>query len=382
MYLDYAAFAPVDPRVLAVMRPFLEGGVGNPSATHSLGVEARESLESARAKVGRLVGGAPAGVIFTGSATEATNLAIRGVVLRAGGAGRHVITTAIEHVSVLNVCRDLEKAGVATTLLPVDGEGRVDPADLERALRPGTALVSVAAANGEIGTLQPLAELARITRGAGVPLHVDAVGALGRVPLGAEALGIDLLSLSGNDLYGPPGVGALWVRPGVRIAPLTVGAGQEGGYRAGTENLPSVVGLGVAAELMRSEAGHGELAQIAGLRDALHDGILRDVPDCRLTGARRDRLPQHLSVVVRDVKAERVLMDLDLAGVAAASGAACMARTGAPSHVLRAIGCDAAELPGPLCFTLGRWTTAADVAVVVERLPDVVGRLRALAGTG
>jgi cysteine desulfurase len=209
---------------------------------------------------------------------------------------------------------------------------------------------------------------------------VDAVGAVGRVPMPAEALGIDLVSLAGNDLYGPPGVGALWARPGVKIAPLSIGAGQEGGYRAGTENLPGIVGLGVAAELMRAEAGDGELTRITALRDALRDGILRDVPDCRLTGPARERLPQHVSVVVRDVRAESVLMDLDLAGVAAASGAACMARTGVPSHVLRAIRCDPAELSGSLCFTLGRWTTAAEVAVVVERLPGVVGRLRALAG--
>jgi cysteine desulfurase len=293
-----------------------------------------------------------------------------------------VITSAIEHISVLNACRDLEKAGVSATVLPVDGEGRVDPMDLRRALRPATALVSVAAANGEIGTVQPLAELAQVARAAGVPLHVDAVGALGRVPLSADALGIDLVTLASNDLYGPPGVGALWVRPGVKIAPQMVGAGQEGGYRAGTENLPSIVGLGVAAELIRAEAAHGELGRIAGLRDVLLDGILGGVPDCRLTGARRERLPHHLSVVVRDVKAESVLMDLDLAGIAAASGAACTARTGAPSHVLRAIGCAPAELMGSLCFTLGRWSTRADVALVVERLPAVVGRLRALAGAG
>jgi cysteine desulfurase len=380
VYLDYAAFAPVDPRVLAVMRPFLEGGVGNPSARHSLGMEAQESLEAARAKVARLVGGAAAGVVFTSGATEANNLALRGVALRGGGAGRHVVTTVIEHISVLNACRELEKAGVAVTYLAVDGQGRVDPADLRRALQPATVLVSIGAANAEIGTLQSLAELARVTRAAGVPLHVDAVGALGRVPLPADALGLDLVSLSSNDLYGPPGVGALWVRPGVKLAPQQLGAGQEGGLRAGTENVPGIVGLGVAAELMRAEAAHGEPARQAALRDALRRGVLAGVSGCRATGAGEQRLPQHLSLVVAGVKSDSLLMDLDLEGVAAASGSACASRTGGPSHVLTAIGCPAEELAGALCFTLGRWSTAGDVGTVVERLPAIVERLRALAG--
>jgi cysteine desulfurase len=377
VYLDYAAFAPVDPRVLAVMRPFLEGGVGNPSALHSLGVEARASLDGARGKVARLFGGAPAGVVFTASATEANNLAIKGVAQRARG--RHVVTSAIEHVSVMNPCRDLEKSGYRVTYLGVDAEGRVDPADLARALTPDTALVSVMMANGEIGTVQPIRELGRMTRARGVPLHVDAVGAAGRLTFTVEDFGIDLLTVSSNDLYGPPGAGALWMRPELPLGPIILGGGQEQGYRSGTENLPAIVGMGVAADLCRVDRA-AEAERLGGLRDRLLGGIVDRVPETRVTGARGEgRLPHHASVIVRGVKADAVLLELDLRGVAASSGSACNLSTGQPSHVLRAIGCDGAEAEGSLCFTLGRWTTAAEVDTVLDALPAVVKRLRRLA---
>src|SRR5437867_1593490 len=313
-YLDYAAFAPVDPRVLAVMRPFLEAGIGNPSARHSLGAEARESLDAARAKIARLCGGVASGVIFTSGATEANNLAIKGVALAARDHAKgRIILSAVEHISVVNACRDLEKSGVTLIFLPVDGEGRVDPAAVRGALTADTALISIGAASDEIGTLQPLTEIGHIASGAGVPLHVDAVGALGRVPLAVETMGIDLLSLSGNDLYGPPGTGALWVRPGLKLRPVMLGGGQEAGYRSGTENVPALVGLGVAAELMRAEATRGESARLAELRDRLLAGLLGGVAECRLTGSPADRLPHHASVVLRGVKADSVLLDLDLA---------------------------------------------------------------------
>ena len=377
VYLDYAGFSPVDPRVVALMRPFLEGGVGNPSAPHSLGLEARASLDGARGKVARLFGVAPAGVIFTASATEANNLAIRGLAQRAGG--RHVVTTAVEHVSVLNACRHLEKRGFAVSYVPVDGEGRVDPDVVRRAMRTDTALVSMMAANGEIGTLQPLREVGRLARERAVPFHVDAVGAAGRVALNVDECGIDLLTVSSNDLYGPPGAGALWVRGDVPLGPIVFGGGQEGGYRAGTENLPAIVGMGVAAELARSE-GAGEFARLATLRDRLLDGLLDGVPRARLTGARGDaRLPHHASVVVPGVKADAVLLELDLRGVAASTGSACSMATGEPSHVLRAIGCGREDAEGSLCFTLGRWTTAAEIDVVLDAVPAVVERLRRLA---
>ncbi len=380
VYLDYASFAPVDPRVLAVMRPFLEAGIGNPSAPHSLGAEARASLEAARVKVARLCGGAASGLVFTSGATEANNLGIKGVAL----AGREpaavrVILSSVEHISVVNACRDLERRGATLVFVPVDGEGRVDLGALRAALRTDAALVSIGAACAEIGTLQPLAEISRLTRAAGVPLHVDAVGALGRVPLGVDAVGIDLLTLSSNDLYGPPGAGALWVRPGVRLRPQMLGGGQESGYRSGTENVPALVGLGVAAEIMRMEAAHGETARLVALRERLIPGLLEAVGDCRLTGAREDRLPHHLSLVLRGAKADSVLLDLDLAGIAASSGSACASLTQTPSAALRAIGCADEEMEGSLCFTLGRWSTPADAGALMERLPAIVSRLRALA---
>ena len=377
VYLDYAGCAPVDPRVLAVMRPFLEGGVGNPSAPHSLGLEARASLDGARAKVARLFGGAPSGVIFTATATEANNLALRGLAARASG--RHVVTSAVEHISILNACRDLEKRGFSVTYTPVDGDGRVDPEAIARAIRTDTALVSVTAASGEIGTLELTREIGRVTRERRVSLHVDAVGALGRVPLSVDQCGIDLLTESSNDLYGPPGAAALWIRGDVKLAPLTLGGAQEGGYRAGTENLPAIVGMGVAADFFRSE-GPAEIERLAGLRDRLLDGLLARVPDSRVTGARgAGRLPHHVSLLTPGVKADAVLMELDFRGVSASSGSACASLTQQPSHVLRAIGCDGALAESALCFTLGRWTTAPEIDVVLEVLPAIVTRLRRLA---
>jgi cysteine desulfurase len=377
-YLDYGSFAPVDPRVVAVMRPFLEGGAGNPSASHSLGLEARASLDGARAKIARLVGGAASGVIFTSCATEANNLALKGFAARA--AGRHLVTSSVEHVSVLTSCRELEKRGFSVTYVAVDADGRVDPEAVARAVTPDTALVSIQAASGEIGTVQAIAEVGRLVRGRGVVFHVDGVGVVGRLALGVDDCGIDLLSLSSNDLYGPPGAGALWVRPQTRLAPLIVGGAQEQGFRAGTENLPAVVGMGVAAELARAERT-AEGNRLSALRDRLLDGIVGAVPDARVTGARgASRLPHHASVVVPGVKADAVLMDLDLRGIAASSGSACNALTGEASHVLRAIGCDRAAAEGSLCFTLGRWTTAAEIDAVLDVLPPIVTRLRRLAG--
>jgi cysteine desulfurase len=356
------------------MRPFLEGWVGNPAARHSLGEEARESLRAARAKVGRLVGGRPDGVVFLSGATEANNLAIKGMALR--GPGRHVVTSAVEHTSVLSPCRDLIKAGLEVTAVAVDAEGRISPDDVRRALRPDTCLVALGAANGEAGTVQPWRAIAAVTREARVPLHVDAVGVVGRLPIAVETDGIDLLTVSANDLYGPPGVGALWVRPGLRLAPQILGGGQEGGLRSGTENLAGAVGLGVAAEFAFRE-GPGEAARLEVLRDRLVDGLGARCPSLRLVGPRRDRLPQHAGFVVSGVKGESLLLALDLAGVSAASGTACGALTGEPSHVLRAMGLGEREAQGALAFTLGRWTTADEVDVVLSDLPPIVERLRA-----
>jgi cysteine desulfurase len=381
VYLDYGGFSPVDPRILGVMRPFLESGIGNPDGGHSYGAEARSALDSARAKVARLIGGAAAGIVFTSGATEANNLAIRGLPQTAG-ARRHVVASAIEHISVFTSCRELEKRGHAVTWIPVDESGRVRPEAVAGALRPDTALVTVQAANPEIGTIQPLRDLGHVLRARAVPFHVDAVGAAGRYPISVDECGIDLLTLSSNDLAGPPGVGALWVRPGaVALAPLLVGGTQEQGLRAGTPNLPAIVGMGVAADLARTEWPR-EMERLRVLRDRLIAGVTATVPGARLTGAAgRDRLPHHASFALADVKADGVLLDLDAAGIAASSGSACAALTGEPSHVLRAIGCDPRQQHGALCFTLGRWTTATEIEAVLDTLPPIVERLRRLAPT-
>jgi cysteine desulfurase len=356
------------------MRPFLEGWVGNPAARHSLGEEARESLRAARAKVARLVGGRPDGVVFLSGATEANNLAVKGIALR--GPGRHLVTTLVEHPSLSAPCRDLIKAGLEVTAVPVDAEGRVSPDDVRRALRADTCLVALGAANGESGTVQPWKAIAAVTRAAGVPLHVDAVGVLGRLPLAVEADGIDLLAVSANDLCGPPGVGALWVRPGLRLAPQLLGSGQESGLRSGTENLAGAVGLGVAAEFALRE-GAAETGRLVALRDRLVEGLAVRCGSLRLVGPRQGRLPQHAGFVAPGVKGESLVLALDLAGVSAASGSTCGALTGEPSHVLRAMGLGEREAQGALSFTLGRWTTADEIDVVLAELPPIVERLRA-----
>jgi cysteine desulfurase len=273
------------------------------------------------------------------------------------------------------------KAGFDVTFLPVDAEGRVSPREVRGALRPDTCLVSVGAANAEIGTVQPWRAISTITREAGVPLHVDGVGVVGRVPLGVETDGIDLLTVAANDLYGPPGVGALWVRPGLPLVPQVLGGGQQAGLRSGTENLAGVVGLGVAAELALRE-GPGEANRLAALRDRLIEGLAIGCPAARLTGPREGRLPHHASVAVPGVKGESLTLALDLAGISAATGSACAALTGEPSHVLRAIGLEPVAAAGSLCVTLGRWTRAEDVHALLAELPPIVDRLRAVSPLG
>jgi cysteine desulfurase len=281
-------------------------------------------------------------------------------------------------VSVLHPCRELAKHGYAVTYVPVDGDGLVDPASIAAAIRSETFLVSVMAANGEVGAVQPIREIARVTRERGIALHVDGVHALGRIALDVEECGIDFLSLSSNDLYGPPGVGALWMRPAQVLAPLTLGGGQEHGYRSGTENVPGIVGMGVAADVARTE-GLADSARLASLRDRLLEALLESVRDVRITGPRDPhRLPHHASIVVPRVKADALLMELDATGIAASSGSACNALTGEPSHVLTAIGCTRDEAEGSLCFTSGRWTTESDIDAVIDVLPRAVERLRQL----
>jgi cysteine desulfurase len=359
------------------MMAALEDGLGNPSALHEPGRRARAALDESRARVARLVGGTPDGVIFTSGATEAVNLAVLGVAGRA--AGRHLVTSAVEHVAVLNACRALVKRGWEVTLVPVERDGRVLPEAVASALRRDTALVSIGAANGEVGTLQPVREIAALVRRRGIALHVDGVHAVGRVPLSVTDDAIDLLSVSSNDLHGPPGAGALWVGPDVKLAPVLLGGGQEHGYRAGTENLPAIVGMGLAADIACVERDR-EVPRIEGLRDRLLAGLLA-VSGVRLTGPEAPaRLPHHASVVLDGVKAEAVLLELDVHGIAASSGSACATLTGEPSHVLRAIGLPAGDAEASVVFTLGRWTTEAEIDHAVAVVATAVDRLRWLAG--
>ncbi|MBI2216222.1 MAG: cysteine desulfurase [Candidatus Rokubacteria bacterium] len=377
-YLDLSGLAPVDRRVVAAMMAALEDGLGNPSALHEPGRRARAALDEARARVARLVGGRPDGVIFTSGATEAINLAVLGVAARA--AGRHVVTSAVEHIAVLNACRALIKRGWDVTLVPVGRDGRIVPEAVASALRTDTALVSVGAANGEIGTLQPVREIGALVRRRGVPLHVDGVHAVGRVPLSVTDDAIDLLSVSSNDLHGPPGTGVLWVGRDVKLAPVLLGGGQENGYRSGTQNLPGIVGMGVAADIACVERDR-EVRRIERLRDRLLAGLRAQVPGVRLTGPEPPaRLPHHASVVIGGVKAEAVLLELDLHGIAASSGSACATLTGEPSHVLRAIGLPSEDAEASLVFTLGRWTTGAEIDHALAAVATAVERLRRLAG--
>ncbi len=381
VYLDHAATTPVHPDVAAAMQRALAEGWGNPSSAHAFGREARRLVEDAREEVAALIGARPQEVVFTSGGTEADNLAILGVarLAREKGRGDHVVTSLVEHHAVLHACEYLEKReGFRVTYLPVDGHGMVDPDDLRRALTDRTVLVSVMLANNEVGTIQPVRELAAIARERGVPFHTDAVQAAGQIPVDVGELGVDLLSLSAHKIYGPKGVGALYVRRGLRLEPLLHGGGQERRLRPGTENVPGIVGLGAAARLARAELPRlGE--RVAALRERLIAGVLDRIPDARLNGHPERRLPGNANVSVRYVEGEAILLNLDLKGVAASSGSACAAGSTEPSHVLVAMGLPEHEARGALRFSLGRENTEADVDYVLEVLPPIVERLRRMA---
>ena len=376
IYFDHAATTPLDPRVWAAMQPFCDDMFGNPSSLHAEGRAARAAVEQARQHVAVLVGARPSEVIFTSGGTEADNLALFGVV-RAAAAPVHVITTLIEHPAVLEPCRRAAREGCAVSYLPVGADGIVAPEDLARALRPETRLVSVMAANNIVGTIQPIRELARITREYGALFHTDAVQAVGKVPLDVRYEGIDLLSLSAHKLHGPKGVGALVVRDGVLLASVVSGGGQERGLRSGTENVVGIVGLGEAARLCRIAQGD-ESARLVRLRERLIDGVLGAVPQAYLLGDRYRRLPGHACFGLSGLEGDsiKLLLALDAAGVAASAGSACNAHHATePSYVLAAMGFDALRARGALRITLGRFNTEAEVDRFVELLPSIVGEL-------
>lgn len=376
VYLDHAAARPVDPRVAEAMAPYLAGRFGNPMSQHTHGYTAQADLEAARARVAALVGAAkPEEIIFTSGATEANNLAVLGAGRRLASKGRHVVISAIEHISLSTPVKALAKEGFEVTTVGVDAEGRVDPQTLRDNLRPDTVLVSVMYANGEMGAIQRVAEIGAICRERGILFHTDAVAAAGQVEIDVRRDNIDLLTLSSNDLYGPQGVGALYVRQGVRLQPLLAGGGQERGLRAGTQNLAGIVGFGQAAEIARQELP-AEAARLAALRDALLDGILSQLTHAFVNGPREGRLPNNASIRVKFVEGEALLLGLNRAGIAAASGSACTSVTLEPSHVLLAMGISHVDAQGSVQFTLGRSNDQAQIDHVIEQFPRVVQRLR------
>lgn len=377
IYLDYAATTPLHPEVLKAMLPYLTEIYGNPSSVHSLGQEAKEALEQSRQKLANLIGARNEEIVFTSGGTEADNLAIKGVAFANRQKGDHIITSRIEHHAVIETCRWLEKEGFSVTYLPVDAHGTVSPDDVRRALTSRTILISIMHANNEIGTIEPIAEISKIAHEAEVYLHTDAVQTVGHIPVNVNELGVHLLSLSAHKFYGPKGVGALYVRKGTKIASVLHGGGQEKGYRSGTENIAGIVGLGKAAELAKQEMVE-EMPRLTALRDYLIDGILNNISDVRLNGHPVERLPNNVHISVAYVEGEAMLLSLDLAGICVSTGSACSSVRLEPSHVLTALGLTPTQAHGSIRFTLGKWTTKADIDTVLHVFPQVVSKLRAL----
>ena len=374
-YLDNAATTALLPQVLEAMLPYLKDVYGNPQSLHEWGDKAREAIEDARAKVAALIAAQPEEIIFTSSGTEANNFAIKGLALAQQSKGKHIVVSAIEHFSVLNSARTLEKWGFEMTPVPVDRHGVVDPDAVARGLRKDTVLVSIMHGNGEVGTIQPIREIARLAKEAGALFHTDAVATAGAIPVDVRELGLDALSLAGNQFYGPKGVGALWLKKGTRIIPLLDGGVQEGGRRAGTEDVPAIVGLGKAAELARAEM-ESRMEQLSSLRDRLIQGLLAGLEHVILTGHSTQRLPGNASFCIQFIEGEAMLMLLSLQGIAASSGSACTSRALKASHVLTAMGIPPEVAQGSLLFSLGRENTVEDVDYVLEALPPIVDRLR------
>ncbi|MDH4268842.1 MAG: cysteine desulfurase NifS [Dehalococcoidia bacterium] len=377
IYLDHAATTPTHPEVVKAMLPYFADSFGNPSSIYSYGQEARGAMEEARIKVAELIGARSEEIIFTSGGTEADNFALKGVVDASEHKGNHIITTSIEHHAVLEVCRFLERRGFEITYLPVNEYGLVDPDDVRKAITDKTILITVMHASNEVGTIEPVEEIGKIAREADVYFHTDAVQTVGHIPVNVDKLGVDLLSISAHKLYGPKGVGALYVRKGTKLVPLMHGGEQEKRRRAGTENVPSIVGLGKAVELAGQEIDK-EIEQLAGLRDRLIKGLMERIDHIRLNGHPNKRLPNNINVSVDFVEGESMILNLDLEGICASTGSACSSASLEPSHVLLALGLSPEEAHGSLRFTLGRENTEADVERVLEVLPGIVAKLRTM----
>lgn len=373
--LDYGAATPLDPSVLEAMLPYMREQFGNPSSGHSLGEKPRRALAKARENVAALIAADPGRIIFTSSASEANNTAIKGIAAANKKKGNHIIVSAIEHFSVLNPLKSLQKEGYKTTLLPVDEYGLVDPGQLAKAITPDTILVSIAAANPEIGTVQDLKSLAAVAKEKGVAFHTDATAAAGWIPLDVGALGVDALTLAGDQLYGPKGSAALYVGRGTRFLPLLEGGIQERGLRAGTENVPAMVGLGEAAVIIKKEM-QARAAGMASLRDQLKEGLFNAVPHLHLNGHPERRLPNNLHVSVEFVEGEALLIHLNMAGIYVSSGSSCTSQALKSSHVLAAIGLPPELAQGSLLFTLGKDSKEEDIPYVSGELARIAQLLR------
>jgi cysteine desulfurase len=357
------------------MMPYLTERIGNPSSLHSPGLEARKALDESRERISKFINGDGGDIIFTSGATESNNIAIIGTAMRNSGKGKHIITSSIEHMSVINPCKYLQKQGFEITYLPVDRNGRVDPDIVEQEIREDTILISIQHANGEIGTIQPIEKIGKIASERDVYFHIDAVASLGKIEVDVKRANVDLLTISSNDIYGPRGVGGLYIRKGVKIQPVMFGGGQEQGLRSGTENVAGIVGFGIAAEIMRKEY-KGEAERQARLRDKLIAGILENIEESYLNGHPTERLPNNANLRFSYIEGESLILNLDMEGIYASTGSACSSKTLQPSHVLMAIGLKHEEAHGSLLFTLGRGTTEAQIDHVMEVLPKVVEKLR------
>lgn len=383
VYLDYNATTPVDPAVFAAMAPYLTERYGNAGSIHSAGQRARGAVDAARESVAALLGAKSSEIVFTSGGTEADNLAILGMVEAARGTGgnasarKHVVTSTIEHHAVLNTCQELERRGVEVSYVRVNGRGVIDPAEVRRALRPETALITVMHANNELGTVQPIEEIGRIAKEAGVYFHCDAVQSAGKLPLDVNRLGVDLLSISAHKIYGPKGMGVLYVRSGTPIEPLFYGGHAERDRRPGTENVPAIVGMGKAAELAcNSFASDAE--RVGALRDRLERALLERIPSAQPNGDRSRRVWNTTNVTFAGVGGEALVIALDLEGVECSTGAACSSGAVEPSHVLTAIGRSADQARSSIRISLGRPTTEAEIDQAILMIPGVVERLRAL----
>ena len=381
IYMDHSATTPLDPQVLEAMLPYFSEKFGNASSLHSYGLEAKEALEDAREKVAALLGAKAGEIIFTSGGTESDNLALKGIAYKNRDKGKHIITTNFEHPAILETCRQLEKEGFAVTYLPVTAEGMVEPASLEAAIRPDTILISVMHANIEIGTIQPIEDIGKIAADKDIYLHTDAVQSVGKIPVDVGALGVDLLSISAHKLYGPKGVGALYIRKGSKIAAITQGGGHERGLRSGTENIPGIVGLGRAAQLSGERmAEDGQ--RLSSLSDRLAGKVLERIRESWVNGSLKRRLPGSLNFGFKYVEGESLLLFLDSKGIAVSTGSACSSHKLAPSHVLLSLGLPQELCHGSLRITMGRSNTMEEVDYVADCIVEAVERFRGISALG